>query len=435
MLLLRRAYIDIVSPRFAYFGLEYHPASPVWEIAATLLLLLLGWSLISVRDRPARIVQWSLFLFVVVPNLLVPFYILGPSTEAQLPGYVAAMVLGYLIIEGCFRLPLLRLPRIRISPRVFWAGLIALTVALEGLLFARLHGTMNLVSLQDVYGQRTAFRDLGEGSWIAYTVNFLGYVANPFFMARGLSRRRYGYFLLGAGGEVLIYAIGAWKTYIFLIVFLPLAWLLLKGSLSLVGARLVWLVVAVFAIYRVIHQAGGAALDWLLTAFVMVRGFYNSALITAEYVSFFSRNPFTHFAHVRGISHLIPYPYPDGVINMIGRYWSGRDTVANGHLWADGFAGWGVLGVLIVSLLGALIFWIMDSVAAGKDPRFVILVFSVGGMSLANASLFTWMLTHGIAATIVLLYLLPKEREPGRDMEQTARGGRRGGAQAPREDG
>lgn len=410
VLLLRWNYIHVVSPIFSYLGMGYQAMSVVTEAVYTAVLILLSFSMAAGLDRPTRIVQWFLFLLVVVPNSFVPFYILGPQDAGKLRGFQLCVFAGYAIMEATYRLPRIRLPAIRISPRFFWGGLVAFNLALEGFLVLRLHGSMHLVGLTEVYGQRALFRDVSQGSLPGYVANCIGYVTDPFFMAYGLTSKRYRYFVFGALGQILVYAIGAWKTYVFFIVFLPVMWALLRTSPNSIGRKLLWSGAAVFVISTLAYAFRMTRLMWAITAFLLVRVFCNAGLITAEFITFFRHNPYTYFSHVRGFSHLTEYPFSGAVIDLVGQFWSGNaSSVSNGHLWADGFAGYGYVGILFVSALAALIVWLIDSVVAGKDTKFAALVLSIAGMTLVNTSVFTWLLTHGVALTFVLLYLWPGE--------------------------
>ena len=75
-----------------------------------------------------------------------------------------------------------------------------------------------------------------------------------------------------------------------------------------------------------------------------------------------------------------------------------------GHFWAyDGIAAWGLPGILVISVVCALVFWLLDSAAQRHDPRFAGLVTCYAAYNLANISLFTslairWLVGNHVVA-------------------------------------
>ena len=77
------------------------------------------------------------------------------------------------------------------------------------------------------------------------------------------------------------------------------------------------------------------------------------------------------------------------------------------------FANFGYAGLVGFTLLLALVLWLYDSMAAGRDRRVAVLVISLPAFALANAGLLTSLLTHGIGLAMLLVYVMPAEqRDP-----------------------
>jgi hypothetical protein len=93
----------------------------------------------------------------------------------------------------------------------------------------------------------------------------------------------------------------------------------------------------------------------------------------------------------------------------VGRFYSGDPMLdQNANFWAmDGLAGGGLLGVLFVSVLVALIFWLLDVAAEKHDLRFTALLVCFTAMNLANISLFTTLLSGGFGFLMPILYIMP----------------------------
>jgi ABC-type uncharacterized transport system permease subunit len=94
----------------------------------------------------------------------------------------------------------------------------------------------------------------------------------------------------------------------------------------------------------------------------------------------------------------------------VGSFYSGDPTLdANAHFWAtDGLAAWGLWGILLVSVVCALVFWVLDSTAKGHDLRFTALVVTFEALNLANVSLFTSLLSGGLGLLMIFLYFAPR---------------------------
>jgi hypothetical protein len=58
-----------------------------------------------------------------------------------------------------------------------------------------------------------------------------------------------------------------------------------------------------------------------------------------------------------------------------------------------------------------LLFWAIDSAAKRHDPRLAALILTYAAYNLANISLFTSLLSGGLALLIAFLYLLKPKQE------------------------
>jgi hypothetical protein len=163
-----------------------------------------------------------------------------------------------------------------------------------------------------------------------------------------------------------------------------------------------------------LYLAGGSkpgALFSFVLFFVFVRIFSVQGLLSAQYYDFFQHNPLTHYSSVNVVGWLFHYPYAHPVGLEVGYSVSGDplyDAVA--HFWAyDGIAAWGLPGILVISCACALVFWMLDSAAQRHDPRFAALVTCYAAYNLANISLFTSLLSGGLWAIALALYLMPPQ--------------------------
>ena len=152
-------------------------------------------------------------------------------------------------------------------------------------------------------------------------------------------------------------------------------------------------------------------------ALVHFRTFSIPSLLIVQYYEFFKSHPFTYLAHVTGVNRVIAYPYSVDIPRVLGFHYYGDPNLgANASFWAgDGLASFGLPGILILSVFCAVVFWIFDSCAREQDPRLAALAATVIGVSLANVSLFTTLLSGGFLFLMAALLLLPpaEAQDPG----------------------
>ena len=111
-----------------------------------------------------------------------------------------------------------------------------------------------------------------------------------------------------------------------------------------------------------------------------------------------------------GVNWFVPYPYVNPLGVEVGSFYSGDPTLDdNAHFWAtDGLAASGLWGVILISVVCALVFWLLDSTAKGHDLRFATLIVIFEALNLGNISIFTTLLSGGLGLLMILLYFAPR---------------------------
>jgi hypothetical protein len=135
------------------------------------------------------------------------------------------------------------------------------------------------------------------------------------------------------------------------------------------------------------------------------------ALILGQYYNFFYDHPFTLWSHITGISSFITNPYTMDVPRTLGAYFYVTGVGVNGGMWAsDGIAALGLPGVIVISMIAAVLMWLFDSVAARHDVRFVTLALGFIGISFTNISIATTLVSGGGLVLAAALYCMPTVR-------------------------
>jgi hypothetical protein len=406
-------YIHYLYPEYGYLGFDYNPPRMSYIFLAWILSVLPSLWMPIRLTRPSQWAYWVLYITVIIPSMFVPLFV-GLDRPAEIGTLMLALFVGFAFTGASYLLPLFSVRPMYIPRRLFWKAFCCVAVGLVVWMVAVFHNHLQIVSFLDVYDLRDSANDVAQGSQVNYAFMLLSGAINPFLMGYGLYYRRGWLFLAGALGQLLVYSIGGTKGSILSVLFVTCLYLLLKrgswpfgikvtlGPLALVGGMClsyVW----------VGHDPGPIqeiALFVVLARLVSING-----LLTAQYYNFFQSNPLTYFSHLKLVNLFVHYPYQYPIGQEIGLATAGTtDLDATAHFWAaDGIGGLGVPGIIFVSVLCALVFWVLDSLARRHDPRLVALVTTYAAYNLANISLFTSLLSGGLGLLIAVLYLMPPE--------------------------
>jgi hypothetical protein len=115
-------------------------------------------------------------------------------------------------------------------------------------------------------------------------------------------------------------------------------------------------------------------------------------------------------SHVNGVNLFVHYPYDEAYSMIIGEYFYGSILNLNAGLWAgDGLAGFGPKGIVIMSFVCAIVFYILDCLSRSFDARFVAVSITFATITFANASLSTTLLSGGLGFLMLVLFVLPNK--------------------------
>lgn len=357
--------------------------------------------------RPSQVVYWMLYLLVLVPACLVSIYALEDQSSGPFLLSVC-LVIAFAFTGIIYRLPLLPLPRIQLKSYEFDAILALLSISVYALLVATFGLQFHYVSFDDTYSVRDQFKNTVDQAptLVAYAIGWQAWVINPLVMAMGLRSRRMSWILGGAMAQFVIYSITAFRAMLFSAgLLLYLLWAM--RSSKAFGTRLAATWTAILAGSGALQFIGYSLIPASLVA---VRMIALPGLLTGYYYEFFSSHPKVHLGHSI-LKSLVDYPYAVEPPYLIGfLYFHNASNDANANIWADAYANFGYPGIICFTLLLALVLWLYDSMAVGRDKRLAALVISLPAFSLANGALLTSLLSNGMALAMLLMYLMPSVR-------------------------
>lgn len=368
--------------------------------------------------RPSQFLFWMIYLITYLPAMLVVSFV-GFQSELEVMKLQAMLFLGLTIIGSSQRFRLIELPDISIGSLPFWVLITFGALALFGRTYLVFAGKFQFVAWDKAYESvRTTGGAAAAEAGLLYPVTWLSVVICPFIGAVALIQRKYWLFGLTVGCDLLLYMTEGMKHILFASPFLILLFLLIHNRERTFGLRLVWatgVVFSCFIAYVTITSTAYSGVALLIGANVILRVFAMPGMLLAAYGEFFSTHPHTLYSHVTGVNWLVTYPYthPIGVELGIATAQT-ADYNMNAGFWAtDGIAALGLLGIPIISVVVALVFYALDCVVARHNVGLVCICLSQYAIIMNNIPFFTSILTGGLYLFMIIFWIMPKWRENG----------------------
>lgn len=406
--LFKWVYVTSISPLFFYMGYTYHDLSVMASILSWALPIIpMIWMPLDIQ-RPSQIIYWLLYLSVVIPSCIIPWYSIDMDYPLQCM-LIIVLLLAFGIIGLNYKIPLVRIPRINISWKTFWIIIVFISVVLYFLVISVYGFHIKYIPLTDVYEQRSEYsiNALQTSIFVSYAINWLGNVINPLLIIFGLYNKRILLIIGGIIGQLFIYSINGSKLVFLSILFILALFILIKiFKLKRFGITIVSSFIILFLVCIII--------DWyskgiFFSSLFIRRLVVTPGLLTGYYFDFFSINEKVMLSDSI-FSKLAQYPYNLPFQNLIGSmYFGTTEASANANIWANAFAHFGYGGQIIFSIFFAAILWVYDSIA--RDKLILgILIICIYAFIFANTGLFTSLLTGGFLLSIFVTYLIPTDK-------------------------
>ena len=397
-------YATILSPLFSYEGYRLTWPGPLTMVWLMVVALVPATFLPHTLSRPSALIVWWLYLAAYIPSILVPALSLSMPWENLLPLDLSlAVSMGLLCLVCSSRL--LAIGQMKLSPTVFWS--IFTLIWLAGLAFASATSSV-LTNVGSVLKGSTEYEIRGQVQQIvtggnrvlAYVLGELGQALNPFLIALGIVRHRGLYLAAGIIGQLIVFGVTGFKTVVLSAIFLPLVFVVIRRWRSNFGLAFASGVIAIMMACAIVdHATGGIFFSSLVTR----RTLAGPGLLTGFY--------FDHFSQVSHAGIAYHFHRDASVLDAsreVGLVYFGSSNVdANANLWAEGFADLGVPGILGFTLITALMIWLYDSIARGRNLELAVLLVVMPAVGLSNSAPTTVLITHGGLAAAMLLYFVP----------------------------
>ena len=403
-------YEEVVFPYFSYSGFENISVSKfTWLFNIVLCLTPLRWMKIRL-DVPSTLLMWCIYLITYVPvqifSDIMHVYKYGDPFVFKLLLWAVFHASLYILAR-----PMKAAVPWRPSAKVYWMGVWGLALVCYAIIFMGLGFNLRFISLLDVYDVRGELKDkLAElGALPAYAIVWVAHVINPLLLMTGLDQKKVLYVVAALVGQLIVFSLSGFKSSLAMIPsILILRWLMSKNLTENFGRVFTLTAAASIVIARLIEEF---FLDFpIISTVATLRIVFTPAQLTNLYFDFFSGHDLYLLSH--GIfKHFMMPRYSVTPPYLIGAHYFGSNEMsANANYFADGFANFGMIGVVLAAFGLSIILRIADMSSVAATRTVAMGMMLMPAFALTNCALLTTILTHGMGLAILLTIFAPEQQ-------------------------
>jgi hypothetical protein len=402
-------YVTEIAPRYDYLGYEYIPLTVVSGATGLLMSLVPLFAMPREINTPGDLATWILYVFGYIPACVIPalaFEATNP-TVWQTP---LVMLLGLGTMMATLKLPLPRWPLMSFSVGLpTYLLLLLVTVAIPIVYLIRSQGFQLDLSFESHYDRRFSARDVAaRDPLVAYAGEWLGYFFVPLFAGLAARQRSLFFATCAVLSSLVLYAFNGTKGTAIMFVIGVLAGWGAHDRRRLSPVRMLWMMNIFFlvAILEPLWQDTILLTDLLVRRVMIVPGFLSGC-----YVGFFSEHPLMYLSDVTGFKMLIDNPYGVGTAFVIGeQHLKIPGLNANAGLWPNSFAQLHLAGVLLFSVLSALLLRYFDWVWASRRDILPFVAAASAALIWVEIPLLTSLTSAGVVFWPLLLLIRPDDK-------------------------
>jgi hypothetical protein len=405
-------YVNWASPRFHYFGLTFSGQTDLVYISLGASLIVAAILPIEIK-RYSSFIVWMLYYITYLPTVLtLALQGIGESSKISMIFAISISFASIVLVARIMTARPVQLYSSQLRQKFFIVFSIVYTGSYCFYIYT-FYSVFNFAGLDFVYEQRHRYVDAGAGAMASYVTVWIANVLNPFVTGLALFERgKRWLFMLAIAGQSLAYMSIALRSTLagFLLMILLWRFAIVKGQISVIRLSFgVSFLMATTWLAISLSEYGLSERYSDIITLVYFRTFAIQGAMTGVYANFFADNPLTYYSHVNFVNVFIyEYPYgntPLGVV--IGQYLvGGKGFNANAPFWAtDGIAAAGVGGILLIGVVFGLILTQLDRLIPPDKVTFASIVSAPFVISLANASLFTSLVTGGGILIVICIAL------------------------------
>jgi hypothetical protein len=420
---LVRIYFFLVISLYSSCLIFSHSTYLVWQdyvpffkysgVSVEDLLALFVFLVFVSMLTPLRVTKVSdIFVWILLLFLYLPIFIITIGSKDVLSLYDSLTFLILLCSFSLIAVPSFVMNKKREdnetgNKKILINFFYILWILLFLFLFKKYSAVMSLRGLDDIYAQR----ELGKADSLVYGYAqvYFGYVISVGLVALGLFYKNGVAILIGLIGCLVLYAITAERTIFILPIFVYMVHKLIMSErqtswflIFIFVSCLYFLFIGEFGDYNKLTKDFGF---YFLTRVVAIPGMFFT-----DYLNYFGEVGYTNFTHAKGFglffeasSALIHDPLYPELGRIIARDVYGINSNSNASFLAtDGAAGFGLIGVLIVSVVLSIILCVINFLTKNWPLQLIVPVMAPMALTLTNGSIFTVMLSFGMLFWIAI---------------------------------
>jgi hypothetical protein len=412
---LQLTYSKFVHSNYDYFGMgSYDPSHFILAWSWTAVIFATFFMPIK-YERPSQFFLAIQFLVIFVPALIACFSSSLPIVKSEKIFIMASAMYAGIFLQLIFSYTSTifvsrELPNSSNPAAGLWLCILASVVVFISA-FCVLGGIFKFTILANLNAHRDLIDKFFLGPFLRYGLAWQSMVFLPVIFASGMVLRgplRWISIIFCFVGYLLLFGLTATKAALFAPVILVGVFLVLtERKMPFFSFLSLSLVVVICVPY---------VLNWLNVdhqykiQYINLVNFRTLAvphLLYVQYLDFFSDHLLTYGSHVNALGAFVSYPYAEQVYKIIGEYYyPGSKMNANAGMWAqDGLAGFGILGILLISVFLSATMLVLDLAARRHDARWAGTCLAMVALFFCNASLFTTLLTGGLGLMILIFSL------------------------------
>ena len=263
------------------------------------------------------------------------------------------------------------------------------------------------LGITDVYVRREVLSSGRLSALGGYLLAWTSKIIIPALVVYGFVKRKHFLFLGFVFLQLFIFGLTGHKEQLVnIIIVIGMAYFLSKKfNITMKAIKWVFILSLLILILGTLFDN---EINIIATA-LFSRAFFSVAINHFDYYDFFQNNDFVYWSN-SFLSVIYDYPFDKTVPQLIGfgRWSAGEANVANAGFIGSGYMHFGVIGVLLYSVVVGFIFKLCDALVSSQQANYQIPICSLGFLQLVNGDLTTSLLSNGIAVMILIIIFLRK---------------------------
>lgn len=399
-LILDVAYKNYISYYYSYAGFLCEE-NTIRYVLSWLILLVFSPFIINLNKK---IVLSNIIIIMCVYFSVIPF----TSMVAFFPfkiGYIVSNVAYWLWMFLLMRfMPLLKFKKSGKNTGVLFYTIIAILSCTVIYISFKYTGFRIKLNIEDVYSLRLEASEFAMPSIFRYLYS-ASKTVNIIYLIFFLSEKNVKMVIFLCVVQILSFSIDGSKTIFFSLIIAVMVWFFYKRKHMVLVP---WIFSGLSILSVIVLRCYDS---FILISLFIRRIMFLPNLLYYRYYSFFSNNEPDYFQSgiLRHFGFESSYSSYKSVSLMLGElYYGSSDTSANTGFIGDACANLGLLGVIIMPVLIVFVLKLLDSCSKGINEKLFIVSAILIASTLMNSSFFTILLTHGLIAVCLVLYLLPR---------------------------